>query len=44
MLFLLLSEDPGSAEVEKTVIEGQAQARFSPGVGGTPQIKLTQTI
>lgn len=33
LLFLLLSKDPGSAEVGKVVKEGQARARFSPGLG-----------
>lgn len=42
MLFLLLIEDPGSAEVEKMVIGGQAGAGFGSSVGGTPQIPLTQ--
>lgn len=32
-LFLLLSEDHGSAEVGKMVMEGQAWARSCPGLG-----------
>lgn len=42
--YLLLSEDPGSAELEKTMMGGQAWLRFSPALGGAPQIQSTQKI